>query len=820
MGDTRKIIKVFLGSPGDLGQERLRAKGVVDEFNGLHADQMGYQIDLVGWEDTVSSFGRPQATINLELDRCELFVGIMWRRWGTPPDISGRFTSGFEEEFTTSLEKRRTIGKPEISMFFKDVSEDHLRDPGPDLKRVLNFKNNLIETKEVLFEAFPTTDEFEKRFRRCLTSYIYRVQDKEGAAVSEKNAGPATSGGAVSTVPTKSTNYETPLSSRGVEFLRDLIAKTENENQDGEIGAFDVARFRLLSSLLRRSGNDEKVLQVHDANLMYEGYDDNSLGKAEKLGLVECGLSHFKEEVVPFWRWYSAVEAEEGHLLLNRSSWPGWGSDQNVGALLAMLLIRESVPTSNREAYIRHWLAPDRPAKVKQAALAYLGGCGTRIDLNIIQEELARSDSQTVGVAADSVIRINLRYSRAKALAALLELQPANSDERLLNSLFANVESIDKNILLQGIVHKDKKVRKICVNAFVQRGDLDADAAQVLLNDDEPQIRMSALEIQINSGKTYSDEEAKNIIVRPGAGIFGSTDRGGEKYWKEYRRKILSREAISSLRERDRQSTIFSRDAMFAIIEREFRDSAQTLRRNIDDKYEDFFSSAMDEMATRIDADFVGQVKRFSETVRQTLTRSGLDILGRKRQVEDIGRIRKAIRDRFVGYSDEDVFFLKALGGWEDISLVIAAAERSGAQGGLRILLSEEEPHYSLAAEAIYRLAAGRLADTLSVEMPSRLLEQVLLLISASQFREFDDETIGSLLVSKVVNVRKIAALKCVGSLTKARLKTILRQHQDGFGEDRARYYNTIHWLDFGINGPSQKTRKASHLLLETMMAE
>jgi hypothetical protein len=46
MPDTRKIVKVFLASPGDLSDERKTAKNVVDEFNSLHAEEYGFQVEL------------------------------------------------------------------------------------------------------------------------------------------------------------------------------------------------------------------------------------------------------------------------------------------------------------------------------------------------------------------------------------------------------------------------------------------------------------------------------------------------------------------------------------------------------------------------------------------------------------------------------------------------------------------------------------------------------------------------------------------------------------------------------------------------------
>jgi hypothetical protein len=53
----------------------------VDAFNKRWADWLGIQIELVGWEDTFKRWGRPQEQINLDLDRCEAFIGMLWRKW-------------------------------------------------------------------------------------------------------------------------------------------------------------------------------------------------------------------------------------------------------------------------------------------------------------------------------------------------------------------------------------------------------------------------------------------------------------------------------------------------------------------------------------------------------------------------------------------------------------------------------------------------------------------------------------------------------------------------------------------------------------------
>ena len=189
MAKTRQIVKVFLGSPGDLPDERKCARELVAELNGQWADAFGIQIDLVGWEDTPSAYGRPQETINRELERCEVFIGMMWKKWGTPPDTAGKYSSGFEEEFEISVGRRRSEGKPEISLFLKDIATEFLADPGPDLRKVLAFKDRLIAQKEIYYEQVSDTRDFEKKLRRCLNKYLTdlwqsqnRLQNKEEVA--------------------------------------------------------------------------------------------------------------------------------------------------------------------------------------------------------------------------------------------------------------------------------------------------------------------------------------------------------------------------------------------------------------------------------------------------------------------------------------------------------------------------------------------------------------------------------------------------------------------------------------------------------------
>ncbi|HZP79200.1 MAG TPA: hypothetical protein VFB45_23895 [Pseudolabrys sp.] len=308
---------MFLASPGDLQGERRIARVVVDEFNKLWADELGYHVELVGWEDTVSVWGRPQATINKDLARCEFFIGMMWKRWGTPPSTDGPYTSGFQEEFEIAVGSRRDTGKPEISLLFKEVDSEALRDPGDELKKVLEFKRKIIAEKEILFESFNEA-EFEKKIRACVTTYIKRLRSEEAGIASEKTQVARPAGDATPIVPaTEPTSPEAPpqrpLFDEGSQFLHQFVGKTDNV--PANLSAVEIARFRLLGTVVSDSGNDDASLGVHDANILFIARASLLLSYGEKIGLIDSALNAYSSENYPLWHWYAETNGFDRKLL-------------------------------------------------------------------------------------------------------------------------------------------------------------------------------------------------------------------------------------------------------------------------------------------------------------------------------------------------------------------------------------------------------------------------------------------------------------------------------------------------------------------------
>jgi hypothetical protein len=92
-----KDFRVFLASPGDVATERAAMDAVVDEVNQIQGSVLDYKLELIRWEThTAPGGGRPQQVINDMIGQYDIFVGVMWHRFGTPTGVAG---SGTEEEF-------------------------------------------------------------------------------------------------------------------------------------------------------------------------------------------------------------------------------------------------------------------------------------------------------------------------------------------------------------------------------------------------------------------------------------------------------------------------------------------------------------------------------------------------------------------------------------------------------------------------------------------------------------------------------------------------------------------------------------------------
>lgn len=246
-----RIIRVFIGSPGGLKDERQAARDVVTEVNLGNSKHWGCMFELLGWEDTIPGFQRPQSKINEDLDKCDYFIGVIWNHWGSRPsnDPSG-FTSGFEEEFSRAADHIAGGRMKDLALYFKAVEIPQGLKPGDSLQKVINFREKCIEEKKVLFKDFTTLDDFRNLVRAKLVDIGWAETGLLGSDVQidQSERAPALGDNAMSEA---NSAQDQLIDEAAVKFISELCKHPSNWDATAP---HEVARFRLISSAVFNLG--------------------------------------------------------------------------------------------------------------------------------------------------------------------------------------------------------------------------------------------------------------------------------------------------------------------------------------------------------------------------------------------------------------------------------------------------------------------------------------------------------------------------------------------------------------------------------------
>jgi diguanylate cyclase (GGDEF)-like protein len=242
---------------------------VVAELNRTVALQNGFVLELVSWEThSWPGVGEDaQDVINKQIGSVDIFVGMLWKRFGTP---TKRAASGTAEEFEIAYEEWRKCGRPRILFYF--CNRRFLQEDIPEFVRVMEFQNRLKE-QGVYWAKFEGPANFADKVREHLTKELIELK---------KGFKPPTL-----KVPEKKVKREAkprrPLATS--EVLREDIVALARGRRPFALIYLDLDSFTAINQILGSAGADSSLDVITEliTNLIPSGGRICSLSQSDAL---------------------------------------------------------------------------------------------------------------------------------------------------------------------------------------------------------------------------------------------------------------------------------------------------------------------------------------------------------------------------------------------------------------------------------------------------------------------------------------------------------------------------------------------------------
>jgi hypothetical protein len=180
-------LKIFVASPGDVIPEREQLKSVVERLNqpGSIADNMGLVLEVLDWKTHIASkvMGNKETELeNLPVDDWDLFIGILWHRFGLPAGVDkgleNEFESVSEEDFRIAYNAWKENRRPQVAFYRCKRPVTPMEFNLDRLGRLESFVEqlNYDPQKTGIFKVFKDTNEFERIVSYDLLNYLQKFE--------------------------------------------------------------------------------------------------------------------------------------------------------------------------------------------------------------------------------------------------------------------------------------------------------------------------------------------------------------------------------------------------------------------------------------------------------------------------------------------------------------------------------------------------------------------------------------------------------------------------------------------------------------------
>lgn len=813
LSDRQKIIRVFIGSPGGLDEERQAAHEAVTSVNRSHSDHWGLQIRLLGWETALPGFIRPQDKINEDLDKCDYFIGVVWNHWGSKPargDIGP--TSGFEEEYKRAEIRIRAGHMKDMALYFKTVTVPVGFVPDENLQKVMDFRRKCIDEKMHFFKEFSDPSGFRELVREKLEEIGWRETD-----ITQQEQQPDDQSKRVSPQPDRAENVPKQDASFFVgsarTFVLDLLERSSEWDGTSPI---DIARLRLLGSAYKRSGNDDDYIGTHDANLIWKHYRQKELSYPEVRALIDAGIVGFQHQNVPLWTWIAREEHPDRQW--NRVNvLAAFGtSTEKKHAIEILGLLREGVPSFDvfdRKRVLDSWLSEGVDSHVFDAAIRFLAQFASLEDSVLIEEIAAAAPPHHRVKIEEGLVGIFARIDVNVALRRVVESEVDKIDPALAASMFSSHQSIKTETALRCLSAKPDAIRLGCMRILAERDEITMASAETLLTDSNHEIRLLAAEHMRRNGAQLPEDVARKAlrIVKPARSLFVLTSESDDTFYERYVISGLSEATFGELRGKLDEGKLLDHRVMSALLSRYGSRLKSFMRENLKDGFHAYFEDrlARDVAKGILTDEMSREVRGFEGPIISRICTIALTSLVKHEDEKDMALVRTVLDSTDIAANAGILKYLGKFGDWSDVDRIKELGERNGRSLSLLDFARTELPENK--AAALLSIGKTRLADTLALDLSTQIRVSLAKQMPATLLKGLRDEILVRELERPIDEYRVVIAIRCVQALSKARLKTLLDRYISGTGHS---YYNSIHWLDLGVALPSRTARVVAEGML------
>ena len=736
----------------------------------------------VGLRDAVdrdqATLGRPQAIINKDVDICDLFVGLLWERWGQP---TGEYSSGFEEEFERARARRHDTEQPVIWLTFKRVDPSKLRDPGEDLKRVLAFRDRQVAERELLFREFETAQEWRTRFGEWLMQYILELW----TVPSPEPTGAAAAGRGAASPSAEPKTPEVEHPSDLVETAHAFKSAIDQGADPAEgLSRLQIARLNLSSAHLMTRVDRRVLLDVIGLNFLYGSRREVQTVRGERWVICRTLIAD-RSDVMTGWYWFEHLSPPQVHNVLALVATVGGNTEARVRAL-EMMRDLQIDPTGSGDERAAFWekLLRDDVAEVRNAAAEYLGAVGSVGESAMLDQLRGDLDSDVRTAAPTATFRIVLRDDLDRAFDLLLD-GDRGADVELVRE---RARELTVPQLTRALENGNAKVRELAVSQLRERGALTGDLAVKRSEDTSAAVRAVAFEAMIEQGLTVTAGQIRKAFEAPKPSLLSLGTEGVDA--DQVILKLYRTLPYEELRELAADWLSLTGSVAYRALGLcHFDRAKEQIRRDLGDRFASHEAGWTAGMREKI-GDAVEQfdLNKLRRYIRSQFEAASLEALAEHGDASDAGTAR-----RYLVESDDPetrrhaVTVLGRFGSSEDVEEILRVAGE--AYGDLRVAAAR-------AALALSPGADGAATDILAMHS-ARLTALVL-----QAWEQLDiDEVIlpvKDLLRDSDSTVRVKAASFLIARLPPERLEEVLDAYLEGY-----HYYNVVCWVDRALYAPA-----------------